>query len=219
MLFISVNVLSVVAQKNQTKHQKVTTSCFWCVAHFEMWSYPILRSLLLMLQSQHRCSVTHGNIIFSMFSPVKCIYLDDTYCCLKANSALLLNSASRKRTEERERQNELIWESQLLGEAFSEHAPSESSTEIGTTGRPIPGDTGWVEELGSCLMEPACPSPQHLRFTNIATGHRELLKEEKHSAERTPLLTTWVDVTSWELVVALWLLSLYRSSSGREWDH
>jgi hypothetical protein len=101
MLFFLVSVLSVVAQKNQTRRQKVTTSCFWCMAHFEMWSCPILRSLLLMLQSQHRCSVTHGNIIFSVFSPVKCIYLDDTYRCLKANSALLLNSASRKRTEER----------------------------------------------------------------------------------------------------------------------
>lgn len=61
-----------------------------------------------MLQRQPSCSVTHGNIIFSVFSPVKRIYLDDTYCCLKANSALLLNSASWKRTEERKRQNELL---------------------------------------------------------------------------------------------------------------
>lgn len=44
------------------------------------------------------------------------------------------------------------------------------------------------EEQGSGLMGPACP--QHLWLTNIVTGHGGPLKEEKHSAEKMPLLTT-----------------------------
>ena len=38
-----------------------------------------------------------------------------------------------------------VGQSQLLGEAFSEHAPSEFSIEIRTTGRPTPGDPGWAQ--------------------------------------------------------------------------
>lgn len=64
--------------------QEGTTPCFSGIAHSEMWSRSILLQSLswwgsrFTLRSQHSCFVTHGRIIFSMFSPVKCIYLDDT---------------------------------------------------------------------------------------------------------------------------------------------
>lgn len=108
-----------------------------------------------MLLSQHSCSVTHGNIIFSVFSPVKRIYLDDTYCCLKANSALLLKLSLMEENGGEGKAEGAVRESQLLGAAFSEF-----STEIRTMGRSSLGDIGWARRTGSGLMEPACP--QHL---------------------------------------------------------